>query len=56
MLVTGSVNLGDEAVRGDANLSVTGVSSTGSVGNTVVTGTITFTITVASKSSYDLGS
>ena len=53
--VTGSVNLGDEAVRGDANLSVTGVSSTGGVGNTD-TGTITFTITVASKSSYDSGS
>ena len=53
--VTGSVNLGDEAVRGDANLSVTGVSATGGVGNTD-TGTITFTITVASKSSYDLGS
>ena len=53
--VTGSVNLGDEAVSGDANLSVTGVSSTGGIGNTD-TGTITFTITVASKSSYDLGS
>ena len=53
--VTGSVNLGDEAVSGDANLSVTGVSSTGGIGNTD-TGTITFTITVASKSSYDSGS
>ena len=53
--VTGSVNLGDEAVKGDANLSVTGVSSTGGIGNTD-TGTITFTITVASKSSYDSGS
>lgn len=53
--VTGSVNLGDEAVSGDANLSVTGVSSTGSTGNTD-TGTITFTVTVASKSSYDTGS
>ena len=34
---------------------MTGVSSTGSTGNTD-TGTITFTVTVASKSSYDTGS
>jgi hypothetical protein len=53
--VTGTVNLGDEAVSGGANVSVTGVSSTGGIGNTD-SGTITFTITVASKSSYDSGS
>jgi len=53
--LTGTVNIGDEAVSGDANLSVTGVSATGGIGNTD-TGTITFTITVASKSSYDSGS
>ena len=57
--LTGTVNLGDEAVSGGANVSVTGVSVTGSISSRLTTGTqdyTTFTITVASKASYDTGS
>jgi hypothetical protein len=53
--ITGTVNIGEEAVKGDANLSVTGVSATGNIGNTE-TGTVTFTVTVATKGVYDSGS
>ena len=57
--IVGTVNIGDEAVSAGANVSSTGVSATGSISSRLTTGTqdvTTFTITVASKASYDTGS
>ena len=57
--LTGSVNIGDEAVSAGANVFPTGVSASGFLSNPA-SGTlgdvITFTVTQASKASYDFGS
>ena len=57
--IVGTVNIGDEAVSAGANVSSTGCLLTGSISSRLTTGTqdyTTFTITVASKASYDTGS
>ena len=56
--IVGTVNIGDEAVSAGANVSSTGVSATILISSRLTTGTqdyTTFTITVASKASYDTG-